>query len=352
MSKILVIGAGHQGMTMACHLAINQEEVFVWNRSFNHIEELQKKKDIYSRGVIEGKGIIREASDHIERVIQKIIMVTVPSSAHKDVAKMLAPLVDGSNIIYLHPGRTLGILEFGKVLSDNGCKELPVIVEAQTIVYTCRKSGNREVTVYAMKNNVLLAGKNSDETNLALEALPECLKKYFVAADSYLRTSFGNVGMILHCAPVLLNVGWIENNNTKFNYYYDGITPSIASVLEKMDCERMKVSEKLGIHLESVKEWMERSYHISGNTLYECLQNNIYYKKIEAPTTIHHRYLEEDIPCGLVPVEKIAEKINVETPTIKVVIDLANLILDRDLRKSGRNEAVVNLLLQDEFHAI
>ena len=54
------------------------------------------------------------------------------------------------------------------------------------------------------------------------------------------------------------------------------------------------------------------------------------------PTTIDNRYLFEDIPTGLVPLALIGEAIGVPTPNMKAVVQLGNLVLDRDFWQEGR----------------
>ena len=61
------------------------------------------------------------------------------------------------------------------------------------------------------------------KTQEIISRLPQCLQSHFVPAKSMIETSIGNVGMVLHCAPLLLNTGWTEENST-YKYYYDGIT--------------------------------------------------------------------------------------------------------------------------------
>ena len=58
-------------------------------------------------------------------------------------------------------------------------------------------------------------------------------KKYFSVENNIARTSLANIGMILHCAPVLMNIGWIENGKVAFKYYYDGISQTVAKYIEK-----------------------------------------------------------------------------------------------------------------------
>ena len=127
-----------------------------------------------------------------------------------------------------------------------------------------------------------------------------------------IQTSIGNVGMVLHCAPLLLNTGWTESEKNIYKYYYDGITPTIGKLIEKIDDERVAVSDALGDKVESTKDWFIRTYHVSGNNLFECIQNNEAYKTIDAPGSLKHRYIFEDVPCGLVPLEAIGLKLGLD----------------------------------------
>lgn len=176
-----------------------------------------------------------------------------------------------------------------------------------------------------------------------IESLPKCLHNYLKPAKSMIETSIGNVGMILHCAPLLLNAGWTESNNHMYKYYYDGITPSVGNLIEKIDNERIEVSKLLGSEVESTREWLKRTYMIEGDNLYECIQNNNAYKTIDAPASLKHRYIFEDIPCGLVPLESIGKSLGLPMHNTSLVISLASSILDVDFRATGRNlEEIIN----------
>ncbi len=324
---------------MAAHLAIAGERVKLWNRSANNVRSILERGIIKCTGVVEGDAEIENISCNIEEVFCDVIMVTVPAFAHRDIAKMLAPLVGDDTKIILNPGRTFGALEFESVLKQFGCKSHPKIAETQTIVYTCRRDGANKVEIYALKNAVSIASLKTEDLSCIMNAIPQCIRKYYVKEKSIVKTSLENVGMILHCAPVLMNIGWIESKVAEFKYYYDGISKSIAGFLEKMDKERIMVAKTLGYEIPSVKEWLEVTYHVGGTSLFECLQNNVSYRNIDAPQTIEHRYLDEDVPYGLVPLENVGKIVGVATPHISLIINLASAIREKNYRKIGRRIA-------------
>ena len=334
--KVFVCGAGHQGLSMAAHLALNGLDVSLWNRTENNIHNVISTGVIHCSGIVNGVASISHVSTDIKDVVNDFVMVTTPSSAHKDIAKQLAPFVHRGMIIILNPGRTFGAIEFAEELKKYGVKELPQIAETQTIVYTCRKSGPNSTHIFALKNDVKIAALRGNDVNWILDKMPDCLKQYFSPVASVALTSLSNIGMVLHCAPVMMNVGWIECEKVEFKYYYDGISPSIAHFLEKIDAERQAVAKAGGFKVESLKQWLERTYDVTGNDLYECIRNNEAYREIDAPPTLNSRYIFEDVPNGLVPVEAMGKEFGVQTPNITTIINLASAVMDSDYREKGR----------------
>ena len=333
---VFVCGAGHQGFSMAAHLTLNGVEIRLWNRSQRNIQEVLDAGVIHCSGIVNGDAKISTVSTNMADVVADFVMVTTPSSAHKDIARELAPFVHPDMIIVLNPGRTFGAIEFAEELKKNGVNQLPHIAETQTIVYTCRKTSPNSISILALKKDVEIAAIHESDINFIMDRMPECLKPYFKVVDSVGQTSLSNIGMVLHCAPVLMNVGWIETPKVDFKYYYDGISHSVAHFLEKIDAERQAVAKAGGFLVESLKQWLERTYLVSGNNLFECIRNNEAYKEIDAPPTINTRYIIEDVPNGLVPVEAMGQEFGVPTPNITTIINLACSVMDADYRETGR----------------
>lgn len=337
VSRVLVCGGGHQGFSMAAYLTLHDVSITLWNRTAENISEVIRTKEIHCDGVVKGTAFIEKASNVVSEVYSDFIMVTTPSSAHKDIARTLAPYVSPDTIIVLNPGRTFGAIEFANTLLECGVKELPHIAETQTIVFTCRRSDRNSTTIFALKEDVKIAALKKGDIHYIMERMPMCLRHYFGIVDSVLFTSLTNVGMVLHCSPVLMNIGWIESETVDFKYYYDGISKSVASFLEKIDAERQHVAEAIGCPVESVADWLKRTYKVEGNSLYACIRNNQAYREIDAPPTIRCRYLMEDVPNGLVPVETLGKELGIETKSISTIIDLASAVVGIDFRTNGRS---------------
>ena len=337
--NVTVMGAGNSGLAMAAHLSKEGNHVTLWNRSRPTIEKLMETQVVYCKGVINGEVKIDLVTDDIEKAVENphVILITTPANSHKELAKQIALHIKKETLIVLNPGRTFGALEFQENYEKYNQSFKQTIAETQTIIYTCRKTTEDSVNIIAFKSDVLISTFDARENDTVIAKLPECLQKYFIPAKSMIETSIGNVGMVLHCAPLLLNTGWTENESNIYKYYYDGITPSVGRLIEKIDKERVAVSKELGLEVESTREWLKRTYHVQGQSLYECVQNNDIYQSIVAPGSLNHRYIFEDVPCGLVPLEATGKKLGLEMKTTSLIIDLASSLTDVDFRKTGRN---------------
>jgi|SRR5690554_2388462 opine dehydrogenase len=339
--NVTVLGAGNSGLAMAAHLSKEGNNVILWNRSRSTIDKLMETHVIHCEGVISGGIKVRMITDDIKEALKNpdIVLITTPANSHRELAELVAEHIKKETLLVLNPGRTFGALEFQEVYKKRNKKFNQTIAETQTIIYTCRKTSEDTVNIISIKRDVLISTINANvkENEEIITKLPQCIQKYFAPAKAMIETSIGNVGMILHCAPLLLNTGWTESKNSSYKYYYDGITPSIGRLLEKIDQERVLVSKKLGLEVETTQEWLKRTYLVNGNSLYECIQNNEAYKTIDAPSSLNHRYIFEDIPYGLVPLEVVGKKLGLEMKTTGLIIDLASSLLDIDFRKTGRN---------------
>ena len=137
--------------------------------------------------------------------------------------------------------------------------------------------------------------------------------------------------------------GWIETTGGDFRFYTDGVSPSVARVMDAADGDRLAVVGALGLPAVPATEWDRRLYGLVGDTTFELNRDSWVHRDIRAPRELRSRYLTEDVPFGLVPIASIAHELGIATPAIDLVIDLACLLLDEDLRAAGRTAASLGL---------
>jgi len=329
--KFTVIGAGNGGKAMAAYLAIAGQDVTLFNRTFHHIEVIAKRGGIDLEsppGGPHGFGALKKVTD-------EVIMVVIPSSGHAEIARLVAPHLKDGQIVILHPGRTCGAIEFREVLTRCKCKADIVLAEAETFIYASRSEGPSQARIFRVKEAVPLAALPAVDTPKALAAV-EHVYPQFIDGVNVLQTGLNNMGAVFHPALAILNAGRIESTHGDFEFYVDGVTPSVARVLEVIDRERVTVASSMGLRARSAMEWLQMAYNVRGETLYEAIQNQSGYYGINAPSTLQHRYISEDVPMSLVPIAALGERYGVSVNGINAIIRLGCILHSTDYWRKGR----------------
>lgn len=337
--RYAVIGAGNGGKGMAAYLALMDFQVTLYNRTANRVEIIRLRGGIDLESPTEPRGFGRlyKVTDNMEDALREaeIIMVVVPSTAHADIAKLAAPFLRDDHIVILHPGRTGGALEFCHTLAQENCPGKPIIAEAETFIFASRSEGPSQARIFRIKEAVPLAAMPSTRTKEVLEAIRPAFPQ-FIDGKNVLQTGLNNMGAIFHPALALLNSGWIEATSGDFQFYVDGVTPSVAKVLEVLDRERVTVASAMGLKARNALEWLELAYNATGENLHEAMHNQTGYYGIKAPGTLNHRYITEEIPMSLVPIASFGSTYGVSVNGINSIINLACFIHGTDYRRKGR----------------
>jgi opine dehydrogenase len=335
-----VIGAGHGGKAMAAHLALMGFDIALYNRNPEHVVALKARGGVelesYEGGPKGFAPLSLVTSDMGEALQQsRMVMVVVPSSAHSDIARAAAPHLRNGQIVVLHPGRTCGTLEFARVLRDYGCSADVTLAEAETFIYASRSDGPAQARIFRIKEAVPLAALPATRTEMVLEAIRPAYPQ-FIHGTNVLHTGLNNMGAIFHPALTILNAGWIEATHGDYQFYIDGVTPSVARLLEVLDRERVTVASSLGIRARTAMEWLEMAYNTIGSDLHEAVHNQPGYYGIRAPSTLNHRYIFEDVPMSLVPIASLGGRYGVSVRGIESIIRLACIIHRTDYWRRGR----------------
>ena len=335
-----VIGAGHGGRAMAAHLALMGFTVTLYNRTPDRVAAIKARRgldlDSYDDGPHGFARLARVTSDMAEALGDSdMIMVVVPSSAHADIAKECAPHLRDGQIVILHPGRTLGAIEFQRTICGNGCKADVTIAEAETFIYASRSDGPAQVRIFRIKEAVPVAALPATRTPQVLEALATAFPQ-FIDGVSVLHTGLNNMGAIFHPALTILNAGRIESTLGDFEFYMEGVTASTARLLEALDRERVTVAASLGIRARTALEWLQMAYNARGEDLNEAIHNQTGYVGIKAPSTLNHRYIFEDVPMSLVPIAALGQHYGVSVRGMDSIIRLGCIIHRTDYWRRGR----------------
>jgi opine dehydrogenase len=337
--KFAVLGAGHGGKALAAHLAIKGFSVNLYNRTLSRIMPIIKMRGIELEGEIKGFGRLDVVSDDIGKVIEgaDIIMVVVPANGHRSIAENCAPFLKDGQIVVLNPGRTCGALEFLQVLKESGNNRDVIVSEAQTFIYASRGMGPATAKIFRIKQAIPVAAIPSDKTEEVMDKLNTAFPE-FISGTDVIETSFNNMGAVFHPAITILNASRIESTLGNFQFYIEGVTQSVARVLEAVDLERVKIAEELECdNIYSAIDWLSMAYNVVEDNLFDAIHSNPGYVGIMAPRTTNVRYITEDVPMSLVPISEVGKKTGVQTPVIDSLINIADSIFGKNFRKIGRN---------------
>ena len=163
-----------------------------------------------------------------------------------------------------------------------------------------------------------------------------------VAAPSILTTGLTNMNATLHVVNMVGNVGRLEATGNTYRFYAEGYTPSLITLLEALDAERLAVASAFGAKVPGIHAWLLQTYGLGGDTLRETFHRLTYeatgpYQWTGTPPSLQHKYVIEDVPCGLVAMSSLGRAAGVATPVIDSLVTLTSAMLGRNFRAEGRN---------------
>ena len=286
------------------------------------------------RGVL-GDGVMPvSCTDDLSMAIRGAagVLVCLPSTAHRDIARNLAQ-VGCEAPVMLVPGHLGGALEVAKVMRDAGAVGLPPLAESSTLPYTvraCPAAGNEDglpqwvvnITGAAARMLVGCLPGGEDALTLISQLYPGS-----APMPDVLAVGLAEVNMVLHPPGAILGAAWVEATGGAFRFYVEGMTAGVASVMSRLDQERLAVAAAFGYGPPSLMEEMSAIGTVEEDADLDDLQAAIAggsaNAAIMAPDSLDHRYYTEDFGYGLLPLVGLAEVAGVETPVATALLNLA-----------------------------
>ena len=340
MKPIAIVGAGNGGCAMAAHLTLMGLPV--------HLCEIylpQRITDLRKRGGIEltgaaGNGFATPSlmtTDPAAALSDAaFIFWTVPANGHEFHVRRIGPHLKAGQILILTPGAVGGAFFVRNSLRSLH-REGVLVGETCTLPYGCRLTGPFHVEVYDVAREILFAMLPDTETERVLEGI-KSIFPHLIRGETVLDTSLNYMNMLFHPVGMILNAGWIEHRKGDFAYYYDGISPAVARVLEETDRERLDILRALGLNPVPFVEWFfRRGKTTNQESVYAAVRASVPNRNFRAPENLEHRFLLEDVPFGLVPLAQFGRLLGVATPVIDALILLASKMCHRDFFREGRN---------------
>ena len=337
INKIAVIGAGNGGKAAAADLSLQGKTVrlFEFPQYQSNVEEILKSRTITANGAVIGQATLELVTSDLAQAVKgaDIIMVCTQALTHHRVAEELAPLVKPDQLIILNPGSTGGSLHFARIFREFVMKDLPIFVETATLTYGCRAKGATVDIPVKVKRVVYgtLPGAALGKVGPELEALYPGL----VRAASVLEAGLNNANPVIHPPITILNAARIENEGDSTFFYRDGVSPTVARLIQKLDEERMALLRAMGYPAQSDPRTSVEQGYASSEDYFECYKNGPGFGAFRNPNTLDNRYLHEDIGMGLVIFCSLGKLLGVPTPTCEVVVKMGEVITGVDYSAKG-----------------
>jgi len=322
-----VLGAGNVGCATAVYLTLRGHRVNLCS-SFapQHALPMIDRQGLEYSGVL-GNGFVRlnMVTTDVGQALKDVdvVMITTPATIHRYYVEKSLTYLRSDQIVFLNPGGVLGSLCVAKQLKDNGVEVPPSICETNTATHGCRLTGRCQISIYLVANYLLFSGFPSKNSKVIYEQLVDAFPTLTLAVNT-LETGLMYPNAVLHPPIALMNAGWIEFTKGDFLFYCEGVTNSIAKVIDAIDEERQKVMRAFELEPISFLEQFRRRGYTSpeAKSIAEALKVSGPNKTIKAPPNLQHRYLTEDIPMGLVPISSLARP----RRTVKILTKSPNFL--------------------------
>jgi len=333
---VAILGAGHGAHAMAGDLVSRGFSVnmFEMPQFQDNARKLFETRTIHVSGVIHGSFKLNKVTSDIDEAIDGVryILVVTPAFAHEGYARLLKGRTTSEHVIVVYPGAFAGLL-FRTVFGDTDC---PVVAEVNNLPYDTRLTAPCEVAIYG-HNKINVAFMPAAEGSELIDDMRE-IHPYEKVYSDVLEAGLSIVNPGVHTGPCLLSITAVENSPKRpFFLYEHGVTPGSCRVNLQIDNERKQIGRKLGYTLTPIEDFTGLNEGYTWQELYMSLHGNISLTPITGPHDIGNRYFTEDAPYGLVPWSHIGNAVGVATPVIDSVVNIYNVVHEKNWWKEGRS---------------
>ena len=332
---IAVLGAGHGGCAAAADLTLRGYTVKLHARREERLRPLREKGGIEIEGGVHNAFVpLAHLTTEVAEAVEgaDLIMLAVPSVAHADYARQLAPLLSPDRIVYLNPGHTGGCLHFVHALRGAGYREDVQTCETITLTYICRMQGPAKVRLMSYIRKLGWAafpGRLADRLfSLIHPIFPETVK-----FPNVLATGLSDMNAVFHPPGMLMNAGWIESTGGDFLFYHEGDDrvgrPGDRRRGRGADGGRRgaRGGDQKFLGNLPTPPGSRRTRPWRAGTSPGPAGRAARTRPSGRPPSLDDRYIHEDVGYGLVPYAELGRLAGVPTPTIDAHIHLASLAM-------------------------
>jgi len=336
-----VIGAGLGGVALVANMGLEGYRMRLCDIDGARLAALQRRGGVDVEGAVQGFAPLERVTTDVAEAVDgaDLIIVVTGSTHHAAVAQGLAPLLRDGQTILLIQGGTGGSLIVRRELYRAGCHAEVDVAEMDNYPYSLGWPEPTRMRMTITKRFLQIAALPAKRVDAVLSGFRRAFPQA-VGAPNVLYTGLCNMNAMLHVVNMVANIGRLESGAT-FRFYSEGYTPGIVRLLEAADAERLAVAKVYGVSVPPVLEWLGRAYGFPETTLGEIFKRLTHdpsgpYQWTPTPPSMEHKYVTEDVPCGLVAMAALGGAAGVATPVISGLVAAAGAMTGRDFVAGGR----------------
>lgn len=352
MKKIAVLGGGATARAYAAELAMRGYGV----RMYQDPDFLPAMAGIQKAGGLQvchkkdpaqtGFAPLELLTDQMEPALAgaDVVLVAVPLAVISLYTARLAPCLRQGQSVLFSPTVLGAGVGLARAMAAAGNEARVLIIEAEYIRHMGAVAEDCDIRVDNLKSALSYAAWPAARQAEAEALVGELFPDWVPCADIW-EVALRNTNAIFHVPLAVLNAGRMDEGEA-FTFYARGCTPAVGGVVNALEAERMAVGRALGLDMVPLERVLKQWYSLepdAWDNLGDALRRNPFYAAIPAPATLRHRFLLEDIPFGLVPLESLAAAVRVETPVLSALVTLGQQLLGQDFRAAGHSLARLGL---------
>ncbi|WP_186421263.1 NAD/NADP octopine/nopaline dehydrogenase family protein [Bosea sp. CS1GBMeth4] len=328
--RVAIIGSGGIGRGYAAYLSSAGHQPILWSPSGAALVDFAGGAGLTVTGTLEGTLPLALARDCAEAVDgADAVIVAVQANGFRAVFEALAPQLRARQGVIVSAHCSFAALHLHRLLAARGL-DLPIAAWATTAL-TARKSGPRGVHVSGIRARLDVATLPQRHAEAGLALCRALFGDRFEPRPDVLAIMLSNLNPPAHMATMLGNLTRAEQGEDWPNY--GSITQGVGRIIDAMDAERLSLARAFGLEVRSVQDHYRLSFGVEPGPVGE-MAAAVYRKRPEllGPKSLDTRFITEDVPFGLVPLDLLGAIAGMELPLHRAGIALFDAICARDFR--------------------
>jgi len=342
MTKVTVLGGGNGSHAAVVDMVVKGFEVTWWRRRASTFPPGGTIR--HSGAFGSGTATPEHVTDDIGEAVggAELVLIPLPAIAQGELLDRLETVLVSGQVVAFLPGT------FGTWL---GARRRPDVtfLEVGTLPYLARVTapGEVQIPVAAARlpaGSIPGAGPRADLAHDIFAAVYPSAVRLTDGLDAAL----ANWGPVIHPPLITHNLGAIQSLGDRFDIHSEGTSSAVKRAILALDDERIGLREAIGVPGEhwSIRTHYERSplgmYPPDAHD--RLVASGLWRESLD----LEHRYLWEDVLCGLVLNASLGRLADHPMPQSEAILQLLGVALDIDPWSQGRTAASLGITDVDD----